>query len=122
MELASSGPNHLWFTISTGSEFRTKAFTLDEFCGMCAAWSADQADIVEADAWHADRIEAMRDAERDQGVGHEDAATLLHGDRAVQSRRKYPLSWWRMSTGTTITTSPVIRACIGLCTPRHAER
>lgn len=68
MELASSGPNHLWFTISTGSELRTKAFTLDEFSGMCAGWNADQADIVEADAWHADRIEAMREAERDQGA------------------------------------------------------
>lgn len=30
MELASTGPNHLWFTISTGEELRTSAFTLDD--------------------------------------------------------------------------------------------
>ncbi len=69
MELASTGPNHLWFTISTGTELRTKAVTLDEFRGFCAAWERDLADLVEVESWHAASIEAARDAEHDQGVG-----------------------------------------------------
>ncbi|MGI1188139.1 hypothetical protein ACRCRN_29160 [Pseudomonas aeruginosa] len=68
MELASTGPNHLWFTISTGSELRTKAVTLDEFRGLCAAWERNQADLVEVESWHAASIEAMRDAEHEQGA------------------------------------------------------
>ena len=68
MELASTGPNHLWFTICTGSELRTKAFTLDEFSEWCAAWEANQADIVQVDSLYADSIEALRDAEHELGA------------------------------------------------------
>ena len=68
MELASTGPNHLWFTISNGIKLRTKAVTLDEFRELVAAWEHNQADLVKVGSWHAASIEAMRDAEREQGA------------------------------------------------------